>query len=65
MPVLFACKKGNSVQLHSGAQANFAGFYALFQPSNKVMRMKLSHGGNRSNGCSVSVSGKWFEIVSS
>lgn len=53
-----------NVQPHSGAQANFAVFYALLQPGDKVMGMNLSHGGHLTHGSPVSVSGKWFEVVS-
>ncbi|MBM7644155.1 glycine hydroxymethyltransferase [Scopulibacillus daqui] len=53
-----------SVQPHSGAQANLAVFYALLQPGDKVMGMNLSHGGHLTHGSPVSISGKWFEIVS-
>ncbi|OIK12781.1 serine hydroxymethyltransferase [Bacillus sp. MUM 116] len=60
---LFGAKYAN-VQPHSGAQANFAVFYALLQPGDKVMGMNLSHGGHLTHGSPVSVSGKWFEIVS-
>ena len=60
---LFGAKYAN-VQPHSGAQANFAVFFALLQPGDKVMGMNLSHGGHLTHGSPVSVSGKWFEIVS-
>jgi glycine hydroxymethyltransferase len=60
---LFGAKYAN-VQPHSGAQANFAVFFALLQPGDKVMGMNLSQGGHLTHGSPVSVSGKWFEIVS-
>ncbi|MFJ7977913.1 serine hydroxymethyltransferase [Peribacillus sp. NPDC096379] len=60
---LFGAKYAN-VQPHSGAQANFAVFFALLQPGDKVMGMNLSHGGHLTHGSPVSVSGKWFDIVS-
>lgn len=60
---LFDAKYAN-VQPHSGAQANLAVFYALLAPSDKVMGMNLSHGGHLTHGSPVSISGKWFEIVS-
>lgn len=60
---LFNVKYAN-VQPHSGAQANLAVFYALLQPGDKVMGMNLSHGGHLTHGSPVSISGKWFEIVS-
>ena len=60
---LFGAKYAN-VQPHSGAQANFAVFFALLQPGDKIMGMNLSHGGHLTHGSPVSVSGKWFEVVS-
>ncbi|PLS02425.1 serine hydroxymethyltransferase [Neobacillus cucumis] len=60
---LFGAKYAN-VQPHSGAQANFAVFFALLQPGDKVMGMNLAQGGHLTHGSPVSVSGKWFEIVS-
>jgi glycine hydroxymethyltransferase len=60
---LFAVKFAN-VQPHSGAQANLAVLYALLQPGDKVMGMNLSHGGHLTHGSPVSISGKWFEVVS-
>jgi glycine hydroxymethyltransferase len=60
---LFGAKFAN-VQPHSGAQANTAVFFALLQPGDKVMGMNLSHGGHLTHGSPVSMSGKWFEVVS-
>ncbi|RBW68441.1 serine hydroxymethyltransferase [Bacillus taeanensis] len=60
---LFDAKYAN-VQPHSGAQANMAVFYALLQPGDKVMGMNLSHGGHLTHGSPVSISGKWFDVVS-
>ena len=39
-------------------------FTHLLQPGDKVMGMNLSHGGHLTHGSPVSISGKWFEIVS-
>ena len=44
---LFGCTYAN-VQPHSGAQANFAVFYALLQPGDTFMGMKLDEGGHLS-----------------
>lgn len=60
---LFDAKYAN-VQPHSGAQANFAVFFALLNPGDKIMGMNLSHGGHLTHGSPVSVSGKWFDVVS-
>ena len=40
---LFGCDHCN-VQPHSGAQANFAVYFAMLKPGDTVMGMDLSHG---------------------
>lgn len=60
---LFGAAYAN-VQPHSGAQANLAVFFALLQPGDKIMGMNLAHGGHLTHGSPVSISGKWFEVVS-
>ena len=59
---LFGCTYAN-VQPHSGAQANFAVFYALMQPGDTYMGMSLDCGGHLSHGSPVNISGKYFHIV--
>lgn len=56
---LFGCTYAN-VQPHSGAQANFAVFYALMQPGDTFMGMNLSDGGHLSHGSPANVSGNYF-----
>ncbi|MFJ6326145.1 MULTISPECIES: serine hydroxymethyltransferase [unclassified Rhizobium] len=53
-----------NVQPHSGAQANQAVFLALLTPGDRVMGMSLAHGGHLTHGSPVTMSGKWFDIVS-
>ncbi|EKE44854.1 serine hydroxymethyltransferase [Oceaniovalibus guishaninsula JLT2003] len=53
-----------NVQPHSGAQANQAVFLALLKPGDKIMGMSLAHGGHLTHGSPVTMSGKWFEVVS-
>ena len=60
---LFAAKHVN-VQPHSGAQANQAVFLAMLKPGDRVMGMSLAHGGHLTHGSPVTMSGKWFDIVS-
>jgi len=60
---LFDAKFAN-VQAHSGAQANFAVFFALAKPGDTVLGLNLSHGGHLSHGNPFNVSGKWFNVVS-
>ena len=59
---LFGCTYAN-VQPHSGAQANFAVFYALLQPGDTVMGMSLDEGGHLTHGSPANVSGNYFKSV--
>ncbi len=59
---LFGAEHAN-VQPHSGAQANFAVFFALMQPGDTFMGMNLAHGGHLSHGSPVNVSGKQYNMV--
>jgi len=52
------------VQPHSGAQANQAVFLALLQPGDRIMGLDLAHGGHLTHGSPVTMSGKWFDVVS-
>ncbi|MHC5308353.1 serine hydroxymethyltransferase [Bartonella sp. LJL80] len=60
---LFGAQFAN-VQPHSGAQANQAVFFALLQPGDRIMGMSLAHGGHLTHGSPVTMSGKWFDVVS-
>ena len=53
-----------NVQPHSGAQANQAVFLALLEPGDKIMGLSLAHGGHLTHGSPVTMSGKWFDVVS-
>ena len=59
---LFGCTYAN-VQPHSGAQANFAVFYALLQPGDTFMGMSLDEGGHLTHGSPANVSGNYFNAV--
>ena len=59
---LFGCDHCN-VQPHSGAQANFAVYFAMLEPGDTIMGMNLSHGGHLTHGSPVNISGKYFKIV--
>ncbi|MBB6634794.1 serine hydroxymethyltransferase [Cohnella thailandensis] len=60
---LFGAAYAN-VQPHSGAQANTAVLFHLLKPGDKLMGMNLSQGGHLTHGSPVSLSGKWFDVVS-
>ncbi len=53
-----------NVQPHSGAQANQAVFLALLQPGDRIIGLSLAHGGHLTHGSPVTMSGKWFDVVS-
>lgn len=53
-----------NVQPHSGAQANQAVFLASLSPGDRIMGMSLAHGGHLTHGSPVTMSGKWFDVVS-
>ena len=52
-----------NVQPHSGAQANMAAYFALLEPGDTIMGMRLDHGGHLTHGSNVNFSGKLYEFV--
>lgn len=62
LKALFGCEHCN-VQPHSGAQANFAVYFAMLKQGDTVMGMNLSHGGHLTHGSPVNFSGTYFNIV--
>ncbi len=59
---LFGCSFAN-VQPHSGANANFAVQFALFNPGDTFAAIDLTEGGHLTHGSAVNVSGKWLKPV--
>ncbi|MGE4498227.1 MAG: serine hydroxymethyltransferase [Deferribacterales bacterium] len=60
---LFGADHAN-VQPYSGSPANLAVYLAFVKPGETVMGMALPHGGHLTHGSPVSITGKYFNIVS-
>jgi glycine hydroxymethyltransferase len=60
---LFGAEHAN-VQPHAGAQANNAVYFAFLQPGDRVLGMKLDHGGHLSHGMKINMSGKLYDFAS-
>ena len=52
-----------NVQPHSGAQANAAAYQALLEPQDKVLALKLDHGGHLTHGFRLNSSGQLYNFA--
>ena len=52
-----------NVQPYSGSPANLAIYLGLLKPGDRIMGMKLSHGGHLTHGHKVSFTGKLFDFA--
>jgi len=53
-----------NVQPNSGSPANMAAYFALLNIGDKIMGMKLDHGGHLTHGSPVNFSGKYYNFIS-
>ncbi|HEX6418537.1 MAG TPA: serine hydroxymethyltransferase [Acidimicrobiales bacterium] len=60
---LFGADYAN-VQPHSGANANLAVYFALLEPGDTVLGLRLDQGGHLTHGSPVNASGKLYRFVS-
>ncbi|MEY2514566.1 MAG: glycine hydroxymethyltransferase [bacterium] len=59
---LFGAEHAN-VQPNGGATANAAAMMAMIKPGDKILGMRLDHGGHLTHGMKLNFSGKLYDVV--
>ena len=58
---LFGADHAN-VQPHAGGPANQAAYYALLEPGDPILGLRLDHGGHLTHGLKVNFSGRLYDV---
>jgi glycine hydroxymethyltransferase len=60
---LFGADHAN-VQPHAGGPANLAAYFAMLQPGDPILGLRLDHGGHLTHGLKVNFSGRLYDVHS-
>jgi glycine hydroxymethyltransferase len=58
---LFGAEHAN-VQAHAGGPANQAAYYAMLDPGDAILGLRLDHGGHLTHGLKVNFSGRYYDV---